>query len=213
MKRLMGRILPLVLAGLTGCFSLSRETPVTEHYVLGEVLPLAAAPTVAHDSAGMSIGIRRPQVAAYLETPMIVVRHGPYRVSFSEYRRWGEDIGDGINRAVAASFARLPMFREVHTSPWPVASRHDYLVQLNVSRFEGVAPEDASAGKGEAHVQASWSIIAPLGGALLASGTTDHREPGWTIGDYAGLVALLDKGLDALARDVASDLGRLVSRP
>jgi uncharacterized lipoprotein YmbA len=203
----------MLLVAQAGCFSLSRETPVTEHYVLGEFLPTTTAAAVRRDSTGMSVGLRRPQVASYLETPLIVVRHGLYRISFSDYRRWGEDLGDGINRAVAASFVRLPMFRAVDTSPWPVASRHDYLVQLNVSRFEGVAPEDASAGGGEAHVQASWSIIAPVGGAVLASGTTDHREPGWTIGDYAGLVSLLDRGLDALARDVAAGLGSLISRP
>jgi hypothetical protein len=47
--------------------------------------------------------------------------------------------------------------------------------------------------------------------AVLARGTTDYRQRGWSVGDYARLVMMLDEGLSALARDMVSCLGILVA--
>jgi hypothetical protein len=44
---------------------------------------------------------------------------------------------------------------------------------------------------------------------VLARGTTDRRSPGWTVGDYAGLVTLLDEGLDVLAGDLIAGIAGL----
>ncbi len=207
-----------VLAPLTGCFSLSRPTPPSEEYVLGagaRPAPVApgrdagvAAGTPGSAAAGITVGLRRLDLAPYLATTSIVVRRGS-RVGTSGFHRWGEEPGAGIMRAVALSLGSAPTILAVDIAPWPVQMRHDYLVQLHVSHLEGVQAEEGTAATGDVHVRASWEIIRAQDGMLVARGETDRRETGWHVGDYRGLVAGIEKGLTGLAGDVAACLVRL----
>ncbi len=205
------RILPLVLISLAGCFSLARNAPTPQHFVLGGAGP-RRDDTVSRDPDRITVGLRRLQLAPYLATPFVVVRRGSNQITFSEFQRWGEDLGVGINRAVAGYLAARAPFADIDMAPWPLGTPHDYLIQLSVSRFEGAAPEALSAVEGEAYMLATWEIIGQ-DGAVLARGTSDYREPGWKIGDYGGLVALLDAGLDGLANDLATRLETLARDP
>ena len=72
--------------------------------------------------------------------------------------------------------------------------------------LEGLAPEEPTDLDGGAHLRASWEIISPEDGAVVARGTTDYQVDGWTVGDYGGLVDRLDAGLWELARDLVSAL-------
>lgn len=195
------------LVTVAGCFTLARPTPPLEEYVLGAgPRPGAAAPT--RDAGGVTIGLRRLDLAPYLSTNAIVVRRGS-RIVTSGFHRWGEEPAAGIMRAVAVSLSAAPAVLAVDVAPWQVQAPHDYLVQLHVSQLEGVAAEDSTAREGEAHVMASWEIIRSQDGALVARGETDRRETGWRVGDYRGLVARIDKGLTGLATDLAACLDRL----
>lgn len=201
-------IVVVILSTLAGCFSLGRDTPPLEQYVLGRI------PTTVDTSAarpGVTLGVRRLDLAAYLATPAIVVRRGSHRVVHSEFHRWSHDPGEGINRAVASYVAAAAGVRAVNVAPWPLRTPHDFLIQLHISRFEGVAPEAPTATEGEAHVAADWEIIGPLDGAVLARGVTDYRQRGWRVGDYAGLVSLLDTGLHTLAHDLVACIESLGS--
>jgi uncharacterized lipoprotein YmbA len=200
----------LLLVSLPGCFSLGRDSPPLEVYVIGGASsPEHAAPMPG--VAGMAIGVRRLDLAPYLATPAIAVRRGTHGIVTSDFHRWGEDPGEGINRAVARHLAAVAPFRAVDVAPWPVRSRYDYLVQLRVTRFEGVAPAEPSATEGAAHVRATWEVIRQQDETVLARGLTEYREDGWSVGDYAALVALLDQGLVVLARDVASAIESLAA--
>ncbi len=211
--RRMARTLRLlgICALLTeaGCFSLARPTPPLEEYVLGAgPRPVAALP--ARDSGGLTIGLRRLDLAPYLSTTAIVVRRGS-KIVTSGFRRWGEEPSAGIMRAVAVSLGAAPTILAVDVAPWPVQAQHDYLVQLHVSHLEGVAAEDLTATEGEIHVMASWEIIRSQDGTLVARGETDRREAGWKVGDYLGLVTRVDKGLTGIASDLATCLVRIAS--
>ena len=211
--RPMARTLRLLgtcaLFTVTGCFTLARPTPPLEEYVLGEG-PRAVAAAPARDAGGVTIGLRRLDLAPYLATMAIVVRRGS-RIVTSGFRRWGEEPSAGIMRAVAVSLGTAPTILAVDVAPWPVQAQHDYLVQLHVSHLEGVAAEDSTATEGEVHVMASWEIIRSPDGTLVARGETDRRESGWKVGDYRGLVTRVDKGLTGLASDLAACLVRLAS--
>lgn len=197
---------------LTGC-SLNRGAPPEQHYVLGggRFQESAAA---ARDLGGIAVGVRRLQLAPYLESSSVVVRQGDraQELSLSEFHRWSEPLGEGINRAVAGYLTSGARFRVVDVAPWPARAEHDYLIELHVLRFEGVAPEDPAATEGEGHVLATWAIVRPDDGEVLARGTTGYRMGGWRIGDYAGLVALLDAGVYALSADLMSSLESLAAR-
>jgi uncharacterized lipoprotein YmbA len=206
----VARLISLVgLIGLTGCFSLGRVEPPQRHYVLGgDRLQVSSAPP-AGDLAGFTVGVRRLRLASYLDAPFLVVRHGSNQIRYSEFHRWGEQLGGGINRAVAGYLGAQAPFRSVDVAPWPAREQYDYLIQLHVERFEGLAPEDPAAVEGEVHLLATWEIIRQRDGVVLARGTTDFREPGWRVGDYAGLVTLLDAGLNLLSAELASSLSSL----
>jgi uncharacterized lipoprotein YmbA len=201
-------VIVLAMLATSGCFSLSRDTPALEQYVLGGT-PIAAAGALSPDPVGVTIGLRRLDLTPYLASPSIVVRRGAHQMIVSEYHRWGEDPVAGINRAFAAYLAATTPVRAVDVAPWPVRSRYDFVVQLHVARFEGVAPEDPLAVAGEAHLLASWEMHRPQDGAVLARGGTDYRAGGWRVGDYAALVALLDGGLNHMASDIVACMARL----
>jgi uncharacterized lipoprotein YmbA len=207
--RRVGVLLALVMTAATaGCFSLSRTEPPQQHYVLGGTLlreDPAAQPAPTGALTGLAIGIRRARLAPYLEPPFLVVREGQHEIAYSEYHRWGEQPGVGINRALAGHLQALGAFRVVQAAPWPARERHDYLIQLQVEHFEGVAPAGGAA-TGEVHLRAGWEILDPSGGGVVGQGTTDYRQGGWVVGDFAALVGLLDAGLAGLARDLLESL-------
>lgn len=205
---------PTLLLAFTGCFKLSRETPALQQYVLSGASPASAATgaatgavnTAARDRTGLTIGLRRLNLASYLAVPAIVVRRGDNRIVTSEFHRWGEDLDAGMNRAVASYLAGLPPVRAVEVAPWPARVRQDFIVQLHVARFEGVV--DSAATEGRVHLLAGWDIIRPTSGAVLVRGNTDERGGSWRAGDYAGLVKGLDIALARLARDISACLAR-----
>jgi uncharacterized lipoprotein YmbA len=193
---------------LTGCFRLSRQSPPIRQYVLGGSAPPApvAASAAAPARDGRAVGLRRLELASYLAAPAIVVRHGASRIERSEFHRWGERVEEGINRVVAMHLAAAAPVARVDVAPWPARARHDFIVQLRVTRFEGVI--DSAATTGQVHVTAGWDIVRPLTGAVLLRGSTEERGASWRAGDYAGLVAGLDAALARVARDVAACLAR-----
>lgn len=189
---------PLALLLLAGCFSLSRNSPPVQHYVLsGARTPIA---TTVADSGGLSVGLRRLDLASYLATPTVVVRRGTHVIETSAFHRWGEDLGEGINHTVAAHLANVVPVKHVNIAPWAARTHHDYLVQLHVSRFEGVA--DSASTTAGVHVVTSWDIIRPLDGALLVRGTTEYRDGRFPVSDYSALVGELNVALRQVAEDL-----------
>jgi uncharacterized lipoprotein YmbA len=207
----MARVMRLsgvsALITLAGCFSLARPTPPMQEFVLGGAPPTAAG-AAAHDSNGITVGLRRLDLAPYLATTAIVVRRAS-RIETSGFRRWGEEPSAGIMRAVAVSLRAQPSIFAVDVAPWQVRTTHDYLVQLHIAHLEGVASDNPAATAGEVHVMASWEIIRAAEATIVARGTTDHHEPDWRVGDYLGLVTRIDQGLTKVAGDVAACLARL----
>lgn len=202
----MVRLISLsALVGMAGCVSLGRGEPIQQTYVLGGS-PAGESEAASQDSAGLTIGVRRLQLAAYLERPFVLVRRGPNQIEFSEFQRWGETLSGGINRAVVGYLGNQASFRAIDVAPWPSGERYDYVIQLHVLRFEGVTPVDPAAVDGEAVVLATWEIIRQLDGAVLRRGSTDYRQSGWKVGDYAGLVTLLDAGLHVLTEQLLNSL-------
>ncbi len=209
-------LVPAAALVLTGCFKLSRESPRLQLFALGGATAAnaafgsAAAATTASTPAsarqGLIVGLRRIDLASYLSTPAVVWRRGANEVVVSEFHRWGGDLDEGINRAFAGHLAGIAPVQAVDVAPWQARARHDFLLQLHVARFEGVA--DSAATEGRIHVMAGWDIIRPLDGTLLLRGSSEDRGSAWRVGDYAGLVTQLDAALLRIARDVSACLAR-----
>lgn len=198
--------IPLLAALLlSGCFSLSRKSPPVERYVLGGIRSTPSSVLPA-DSVGLSIGIRRLDLAPYLASLAIVVRRDNNEIVTTGFHRWAESPTAGLNRAVSGYLAAYSGIRSVDVAPWPIRAAQDYIVQLHVERLEGVAE---GARGGEAQLLARWEILRPSDGALLARGLTDYRGAGWVVGDYGDLVSRLDQGLVLMTKELVTCLARV----
>ena len=195
---------------LGGCFKLARQSPQLQLYVLSggapDGAPTATVRTSTASRGRLTIGLRQPNLASYLSRPSVMIRRGQNQLFASEFHRWGEDLDQGINLSVGTYLAGSPSVRTVNVAPWPTRVRHDFLVQLNILRFEGVADSTATAGR--VHVMADWDIIRPLDGAVLIRGSSDDRDGAFRVGDYDGLVTGLDAALSRVARDIGACLAR-----
>lgn len=217
--------LSLVVLMLTACVDLEPRQSNIRYYVLSDAVSQASdtsgtageavgpAPPEEAAQGGLVVGIRKVRVAAYLNTPSITTRYGEHEVRFGEFHRWGEDLGEAVARTVAQSLSLRPGLQRVDVVPWPDRTQHDLLVQLRVLRFEGEAPplppgddEPDEPVEGSARMVAVWEIFDPETQDVLVERTTDHREEGWTVGDYAGLVDRLDAALKVLADDLAAQM-------
>lgn len=203
---------------LVGCVRLLEPRPGQNitYYLLDSGL---RADTVSTDSTGLTVGLRRPKLAAYLDAGRIVSRRGPNAIQFSDFHRWGEDLNQGINRVVALHLEQKPGLRSVEAVPWSGEARFDYVVQLRVLRFEGVGPsppgpdadDDAPPPTGHSQMVVQWTILGPEGEKTRAQGITRHRKTDWPVTDYADLTAKLGTSLTVLADDIGSQLKTLES--
>ncbi|MHB1192967.1 MAG: PqiC family protein [Longimicrobiales bacterium] len=211
MKIVTRSTLSLVLVALAGCFGLNRGDPSQSHFVLGLGRSPARAEATgpAGEVPGVAVGLRPLRLAEYLESPLIVVRRGTHRIELSEFHRWGETLDQGINRSVAGYMREQGPFRSVDYAPWPTRSEQDYVIQLQILRFEGSAPDGLAVTEGEALLIANWEILRGGDGVMLARGTTEYHGPGWALGDYDALVDLLETGLSELAGDLVAALAGL----
>lgn len=208
----------LVLIALlaAGCLNLGPTENPYRYYLLGAEAGggtegTRAEGTVAPSAgeAGRSLGLRPLRVASYLERLTIAVRQDPHEIRFAEFERWGEDLDRGVSRALAVYLAAQPAVASVDVVPWPRWATHDYTLGIQVLRFEGVVPGRAGAAEGQAHLLATWELIGPGEREVLARGTTEYLEDGWTVGDYGELAAMLDAGIQVLAAEIAARLDTL----
>ena len=197
--------LPLLLTILLlgqGCVNLKPQEKTTRFYVLGAHI-ISDKNEAETASSGLSVGLRRLDLATYLDTPRIVVRLGDNEVSFSENHRWGEDLRVGINRTVARLLANDPTIRRTDAVPWPLSARHDYVVQIQVRHFEGVVERPGDV---RAHLEAAWKILDPMTHQVLRQGTTDEWLEAGAADRHAGIVSALDKALSRLSDELAEAL-------
>ena len=217
--RRLSRLVLLVggLALVVGsCVRLPSPRPSnTQYYLLGNARP----PDTAATASGLQLGLRKPRLAEYLDTRSLVTRRGPNEIHFSEFHRWGEELGPALNRVVALNLEARPGVQTAEVVPWPRGTDFDYVLQLRVLRFEGIGPpppgpdadDDAPIPEGHSQMTVGWTVFGPEGDSLRARGQTQHRIDGWPVTDYADLVSKLDTSLVVLAEDVGARLRTLSS--
>jgi len=209
--------LALLVLSVAGCVRLLEpRTSDATYYLLDraeETSPGSA------DTTGLSVGLRQPRLAPYLDAARIVTRRGPHQINFSEFHRWGENLDRGISRTVARGLEARSDIHAVETVPWPKGAAFDYIVELEVLRFEGVGPppdptadDDAPPPEGHSQMTVQWTIRPPEDDTVLVHKHTHHRTEGWRVDDYEALVANLGRGLNVLVDEVGTQL-QILDRP
>lgn len=203
----VSRVIVLFLIALVmqSCVNLKPRENETRFYVLGGQQLQAPASS----ATGAVIGLRRLQLASYLDTPHLVVRLGTNEVEFLDSHRWGESLSPAINRVLAGLMTADAGVRQVDVVPWSTGTRHDYVVEIAVNKFEGTRLAQAGPTGMHAHLEAYWKVLDPDSNKVLKQGVTVQTTEGPVLLDYPNLVTGLEKTLDGLSADLVAAIGSM----
>ncbi len=201
------KLLVLLLAVLMmqGCVNLKPRENETRFYVLGG--QQLQAPV--SDSEGAVVGLRRLQLATYLDSPHLVVRRGANEVEFLDAHRWGEDLSPAINRVLAGLMTAEADVKQVDVVPWSTGAQHDYVVEISVTKFEGTRLAQPGSAGMHAHLEAYWKVLDPDTNSVLKQGVTVQTTEGPVLLNYPNLVTGLESTLTGLSQDLVAAIGSM----
>jgi len=203
LSRLRPPLAALGLLFLAGCSFLPAPKPdPTRYYVLTGALP-AAAPA-PRDEHALVLGVKRIEIAPYLNGKDIVVRTAGNEITYNSFARWAEPLATSISRALTGRLAAADHVDRVYAQPFPFEVTRDYDVGIRVLRCEG---ERRADGKTVASLAAVVEVTeAKIGGAVVLRKTFVAPETPWDGRDFGALAQTLSDGVAALAADVAGTL-------
>lgn len=176
---------------VSGCAS----SPTSRFYTL------AATSSRTANAVGMnppSVAVVWVTVPELVDRPQLVVNVDESRVEILETHRWAEPLKSAISRTIAEDISRILVSDRVSSYPQTAAVSADFKVYVDLQRFE-------LAGD---HVllDAFWTIRSP-DEKVTGSGRSRQQVP-ITSGGYEAAAAAFSRGLDAVSREIADELGK-----
>lgn len=187
----------------SGCSLLPEpKTDPTRYYVLTG--PALESAPEARTGPGLVLGVKRIEIAAYLNGKDMVVREAGNEIAYQSFARWAEPLTSSISRAVAGRLAGSDKVARVYPQPFPFEVARDYDVAIRVFRCEGERKTDGGT-------VASFSALvevteAKAGGAVVLRKVFAAPETAWNGKDFGALAAALSEGVSALGAEVAAAL-------
>ena len=179
-------IVILLATAFAGCVNLKAPPDPTRYYLLNG----AGGGGVIADPMNTGPVVRLAPIALdpYLDSRYMVLRLQEYEVQFSDIHRWGEELSDNIQRALAQDLVATGAAADIVTRTGEDA---DFVVSVHVHRFEGVPPDIA-------HLSVTWRL-ADATGRIIHTAVHDDRNIGWVFENYGHLAEKLDESLNNLA--------------
>lgn len=184
----------LLAVTLAGCLPSARPDPST----FFALAPSEPSGGTAAGSWDVALGLGPVAIPAYLDRPQLVSRVGPNELKLAPVARWAEPLREGVARTLRQDLATASGARQVALYPWPITTRVDLAVAVDILRFE---PD----GHGAVDLAARWTIRETAHGHVLAVRDAHVVEPVEGIGNGAE-VAALSRALAELAREIAAGL-------
>jgi uncharacterized protein len=177
-----------------GCIGTSRQI---EYYTL---TPLQRPVGLAESSTGTVIAILPVSIPAAIDRPQIVTRTAENQISLAEYNRWGGSLKEDIGRALVQNINTLMAGRPVSILPETLAAEPRYYIAVTVNRLDGRLGETA-------WMNAGWTLRDQRAKQTLSirSFVAEERVTGT---GYADLVAAQSRLVEALSREIATELAR-----
>jgi uncharacterized lipoprotein YmbA len=170
---------------LFGCGS----SPKSAFYTLSA----GTAPMQASATPPLSVAIGPVTVPHMVDRPQIVLRASMNQITISEFARWSAPLKDEIPRVIADNLTERLRGAYVSTYPQAGSADADYLVTIDVRRFDSALGDAAT-------VEVLWTVRPPKG--EVKAGRSVAREP--TRGtDYDALVSAHGRALAAVSNDIA----------
>lgn len=160
-------------------------------------------PGVARPGGPLTVELRTPSVASFLDRDSIVRNDRDYRLTLASNSAWASELPDMIGRNLALDLGQRLPGSNVYTQTGAISTEALAVVELDVSRFL----EDAS---GRAEIEASLAVYRPGSGPV---GSRTLHFTGKPADESMGaLVAALSALLGQVA-DVAADTLRTLPPP
>ena len=186
----------LLAAGMTGCIGAGGLVLPSHYYRLD--LPATPSDVTAPAPSPAKV-LLRVQLADALKGPKIVEAKSDYELAFMDSHRWGEPLGRGISRLVAAQLK--PGFADVQATPIQAGFESDYRVDLTVEKLWGMP-------NGDIVLDARW-MVTDAHEKPLTSGHYTIRQKGWDSGDYRAYAERVSKLMAGLSKEILATIVKL----
>jgi uncharacterized lipoprotein YmbA len=141
------------------------------------------------------IGLGPVQLPEYLDRPDLVIRTSPNEFELSETNRWAEPLTDDFRHVLANDLTNLLGTTNIVQYPWYPGTRLDYIVHVQVQRFEA----DTSQ---QAELFADWDLRMSESEVLLSRKAQLTQQLTSLAGDT--VAAALSDDVAQLAQQIAS---------
>jgi uncharacterized lipoprotein YmbA len=186
-----------------GCSVLSPQPDPSKFFILTPISDsMGSGAQLASTNPGsqLTIGIGPVDFPEYLRRLPVVKRVAPNRVDLADEERWAEPLDKNFVRVLSENLATLLDTQRIEKFPWPLKTRIDYQVEVNVERFE-------TTSDGRAQLMASWIIRdGPTDKILYASRASAATPAG---SDELSASAALSSDLATFSKEIASRVAEL----
>jgi uncharacterized lipoprotein YmbA len=132
-----------------GCSVLSPQPDRSRFYIL---TPVPEGNSVRTDpNPRLTLGVGPVEFPDYLRRLPVVTRVEPDRIELSEEKRWAEPLDKNFTHVLSENLATLLDTQRIEKYPWPLATKIDYQIEVDVQRFE-------TTSDGQAQLVARWAI-------------------------------------------------------
>jgi uncharacterized lipoprotein YmbA len=178
---------------LTGCVNLKPQADQTKLYTLG----LNTIVPANQNQSAPVFYIARPDFPSYLRGSLMRYHTQSGEISALKGARWGEELGEGIARALGEYIQATGKASVRSQFPWPKLSREDLEVRVLFKRF-------AATDAGQIQVQAVWQIRD--GQSVVKEGDFESSLLQWNVDVPSSYVAQLNAALAELANTIVAQL-------
>ena len=172
------------------------KTDPTRFYLLRST---ASGPVAAATAGGAAVRLRPIELADYLRTRALIVRHDNNEVDFRDFARWGEALGPGITRVLREElFARGAPVATGGMKTGP--SEQKIELRIRILACEGLA-------EGGVRFHANWELLA-IGGVAARRGDFRPTTLHWDGENETTLAAALSEAIAGLAAEIAPAIAK-----
>src|SRR5262249_44687675 len=131
---------------------------------------VAALPTAGSTTSQLTLRVGPVSFPDYLRRLPVVTRVDPNRIEISDEKRWAESLDKNFNRMLSENLATILGTQRIEKYPWPLATKIDYQVEVDVQRFE-------TTSDGQTLLVASWMIRDGRSEKILFASKTVSSAP------------------------------------
>ena len=194
-RRFLAAVMLVVLAiVLTGC--IGGTSKPSKFYLLRSMEKPQNSMPIAGNGDSVSVLIGPITLPAYLDRTQMVTVSGKHELALEEFNRWAEPLKDNFYRVLMEDLSLLLNTSEVYAYDRDGATKTDYQVVIDVTRYYSVAG-------GNAVLTAFWTVSGKESSAPGIKRKSVFRRAVSSTG-ITGLVEAQNQTLAELSREIAS---------